>query len=452
MRLNRTLRLSVKQGNKFPAVILDIHGQRATARLSNNGQILRNLYVTGGPVVIGDQVYVDFGSYLPIIEAPSREILIPEFPEIFEQLPVGSPTELVLATGSLPGYINGAITGVPSFAGFQSEQVGEGCLWKIDEAGTKVWDVIPSTTNGGQIKWIALDPSGFIYAVGNFFVGNKQLYKLNPDSSEVWSIVVAGTLSNFVTHGVAVDQNGLIYVVGGYPSGSPTGAFLKRYTSGGSLDLTINRGGVSGNNNSSVAVDTSGNIYVGGVVISSLTTFKYNSSGSVIWSRNHGGSIGVNDIAVDQNGNVYTVGWPNSGIVTRKYDTDGNLIWSKPWDGGDTVRCLAVDPNGYIVVGGQRGFSAPTFKILQKYDPDGNTVWSIDSHNGVFGAVRQISLDPYGNIYGVVSVGFGVEPYAIKWDSDGNMVWNTSLNVTGANTITWGSAAYPLLGAFPGEW
>jgi hypothetical protein len=110
MRLNRTLRQSVKQGNKFPAVILDIHGQRATARLSNNGQILRNLYVTGGPVVIGDQVYVDFGSYLPIIEAPSREILIPEFPETFEQLPVGSPTESTLAVGSLQAFVNGEIS------------------------------------------------------------------------------------------------------------------------------------------------------------------------------------------------------------------------------------------------------------------------------------------------------------------------------------------------------
>jgi hypothetical protein len=107
MRLNRTLRQAVKQGNLFPAIVLDVHGTRATVRLSTNGVILRNLYVVGGPVVIGDVIKVDFGSYAPIVKAPRRLPVIPEIPEIFEDLPVGDPTILDLALSSQPAFLKG---------------------------------------------------------------------------------------------------------------------------------------------------------------------------------------------------------------------------------------------------------------------------------------------------------------------------------------------------------
>jgi hypothetical protein len=198
-----------------------------------------------------------------------------------------------------------------------------------------------------------------------------------------------------------------------------------------------------------VAVDASGNIYTGGARISNLTTYKRNSSGGVIWSRDHGTFL--TDIAVDQNGNVYTIGVRSGGIATRKYDSVGNLVWSIDYLGGSVPRSIAVDPDGNVYTGGDRGFSAPTFVILQKNDSDGNLIWAIDSPSGTFAASRQLALDLYGNIYTVL--GSNNPDKIVKFDSDGNLVYSLDLlsGQPGAFQAR-GRAAHPLLGAFPGEW
>jgi hypothetical protein len=81
-------------------------------------------------------------------------------------------------------------------------------------------------------------------------------------------------------------------------------------------------------------------IYTGGTIVSNITTRKYDSSGNLIWSVNHGDT--VFGIAVDKNGNVYTGGDRASHLTTRKYDSSGNLIWSV--NHGFTVRSVAVSP------------------------------------------------------------------------------------------------------------
>lgn len=71
-RISRNIRQTVKQGNLFPATVIDIHGPRATVRLSGNGAVYHNLAITGGPIFLGDIVHVDFTTTIPTIVAPSN--------------------------------------------------------------------------------------------------------------------------------------------------------------------------------------------------------------------------------------------------------------------------------------------------------------------------------------------------------------------------------------------
>lgn len=118
-RLDRTIRKSVRQGNLFPATVLDVHGDgRATVRLSGNGTRLRNLQIVGGLVAVGDSVMVDFGSYSPVIEAPpSREFSNEFLQEIYDALKRdgeydapgtgGQASDLTLVRSILSGFVSG---------------------------------------------------------------------------------------------------------------------------------------------------------------------------------------------------------------------------------------------------------------------------------------------------------------------------------------------------------
>lgn len=69
-RLSNIIRATAKQGNLVPAIVIDTGSNTASVRLSNNGAIYHSLSVTGGPVLIGQTVYIDFTTQQPTIIAP----------------------------------------------------------------------------------------------------------------------------------------------------------------------------------------------------------------------------------------------------------------------------------------------------------------------------------------------------------------------------------------------
>lgn len=61
--LSKVVRDSVKGNNLVPAAVVEtMGGNRASVRLSGSGQVLRNVFVTGGIVKKGQNVYVDLGT------------------------------------------------------------------------------------------------------------------------------------------------------------------------------------------------------------------------------------------------------------------------------------------------------------------------------------------------------------------------------------------------------
>lgn len=70
--LNKSVRRFVQAGNVFSAIITDIMNDRVSVRLAGNGQLMRNLPIVGGPVALGDDVFVDFSSTPPTVSAKGK--------------------------------------------------------------------------------------------------------------------------------------------------------------------------------------------------------------------------------------------------------------------------------------------------------------------------------------------------------------------------------------------
>jgi uncharacterized delta-60 repeat protein len=207
-----------------------------------------------------------------------------------------------------------------------------------------------------------------------------------------------------------------------------------------------------------MTVDASGNVYVtgasrsGGVYTEDIATNKYNSSGTLIWSKRfvgtgYGEDIG-NAIAVDGSGNVYVTGrtWTgtamNNDIVTIKYNLLGDSLWVKKYNGAgsnhDEGFSVAVDAAGNVYVTGtsygtMSGHGLFQDYITVKYNSAGVQLWA-NSYNGPGtdnDYAYSVAIDGTGNVYitgvsggGSTGSGSTYDDYAtIKYNSAGVFQW-----------------------------
>ena len=147
---------------------------------------------------------------------------------------------------------------------------------KYNSSGTEQWNA----DHGDQVYGICVDTSGNVYTCG-VRTSNLTIRKYNSSGSLQWS---ADSGADAVA--ICVDNtNGYIYVVGP-PSGS---YYVRKFATSNGAEVTT--GGwplTSGfTTPKCIAVDSAGNVYFGGGISSSKTTYKYNSAGSLQWSKNH---------------------------------------------------------------------------------------------------------------------------------------------------------------------
>src|SRR5256712_4964955 len=273
-----------------------------------------------------------------------------------------------------------------------------------------------------------------------------------------------GTRGSDIAHSAAVDRAGNIYIAG---TGAFTGqnlnlfggAFLRKYDSGGNELWTRQFGSYDAA--SSVAVDSSGNVYVAGetqgtdlgqTAFGGVDAFlrKYDSGGNELWTRQFGTSSfdAAYSVAVDNNGNIFVAGQTmisgNNDAFLCKYDADGNQKWLQQFGGllPDIAYSVSVDGAGNAYVAGMMGRFRPTESgpqkkfdaFLRKYDSAGNVVWSSQIDGG-WGIDRAYSVvvDNAGNVYvagettgalpGQTSSGLGLDAFLRKYDPTGNELW-----------------------------
>ncbi|HCE42525.1 MAG TPA: hypothetical protein DET40_03135 [Lentisphaeria bacterium] len=231
--------------------------------------------------------------------------------------------------------------------------------------------------------------------------------------------------------------------------------FIARYNSSGTCTMAINPASSTSDNINpkGLAVDSLGNIYVGGTYTSDLTfadgtlpagseshfVAKFNSAGVLQWKMQ------INEISTssewlvsDTEGNVYLTGsFMSPTILTiglnsetanptgalwnsflAKLDTDGNCAWIRT-AGTDGIEvhslAVAVTPDGsnsviggYVANPGLVAFEAHNITsvnesrmFLAVYDASGTCVNAMNSESTTSGAASLMALDidAYGNTY-----------------------------------------------------
>jgi len=345
---------------------------------------------------------------------------------------------------------------------------------KLD--GTIVWN----TFLGGEghdlsVGNIAVDWSGNVYVSGYSFaawgspvraytpgplvdgrVVDAFAAKLDPNGTLLWITFLGGTGGDY-GNGIAVDQSGNVYVCGTSSAtwGSPVrayaadrDAFAAKLDPNGRLLWNTFLGGPALDSASAIAVDASGNVYIGGDSDdrqflpdpkwgSPVRTFtagsdafaaKLDTNGILLWNTFLGGTgleLGWS-IAVDRSGNVYMCGysapylnvypysdpswgWPvrsftregYSDAFAAKLDMNGILLWNTflGGTGSDIATGIAVDGSGSVYVTG-----------------DSDARWGI---------IRRRFLSS------VRAYTAGDDGFVAKLDQNGTLVWNTFLGGTG---------------------
>lgn len=174
-------------------------------------------------------------------------------------------------------------------------------------------------------------------------------------------------------------------------------------------------------------------------------TIKYNSSGSLIWSKTFNGAANGPDaaysVSTDNLGNIYIAGstlgnGTDYDFLTIKYDANGNEQWIKTYNYAsnlsDIARFVLVNSSGEIIVSGD-SYSAQTgtdFTLI-KYDTNGNEIW-IQRFTGsgvVNDYVKGMVLDDLDNIYLTGNSGnTQVDFLTVKYSSDGSYQWDRKYN------------------------
>jgi hypothetical protein len=366
---------------------------------------------------------------------------------------------------------------------------------KLDSSGNFVWAKSMGTNDlstGDTGLGIEVDSSGNIYTTGKFYntvdfdpgpdtanltatAGDADVFisKLNPDGTFAW----AKQLGDFGYDGgldIAVDNSGNIYTTGYFLSnfnldpgvGSTVASagsrdiFISKLNADGTFAWGHTLGGSGSDVSSSIAVDSSGNVYITGSFSDTVdfdpgtSTFnltaagaedifisKLNADGTFAWAKNLGGSgtdIGQS-IALDSSGNVYTTGRfggtvdfdPGTGtsnltatgtgdIFISKLDSTGNFVWAKSMgtndlSDGDTGLGIEVDSSGNIYTTGifyntvdfdpgpdtanLTATAGDADVFISKLNPDGTFAWAKQLGDSNYDTGQDIAVDNSGNIY-----------------------------------------------------
>ncbi len=319
-------------------------------------------------------------------------------------------------------------------------------------AATEYGNSIIQTNDGG-------------YAVtgetSSYGAGNSDMFIAKYDSSGTltWSRTWGGADSDY---GYAITQaDDGSYAVTGYTMSYGAGQedmFIAKYDSSGTLTWSRTWGSTGGDYGQSLIQTNDGGYAVTGYTDSygagnsDVFIAKYDSSGTLTWSRTWGGAnhdfaqsiTQTNDGGYAVTGETYSYGAGSSDMFIAKYDSSGTLTWSRTWGGADSDYGYAIthaDDGGCAVAGYTDSYGAGSSDMfIAKYDSSGTLTWSrtwggADSDYGY--AITQADDSGYVVSGYTHSYGAGASDiFLSKYDSSGTLTWSR----------TWGGASYDFSG------
>jgi uncharacterized repeat protein (TIGR02543 family) len=368
--------------------------------------------------------------------------------------------------------------------------------WTLKWTGTKQLGAAEAST---QANSVAVDVNGNVYVAGyinrgldgNTLTGYEDFFVTMYDASgnKVRTKQLGAAGASAQAYGVAVDENGNVYVVGntngGLDGNTLTGyrdSFVTMYDSSGNMVRTKQLGAAGAFTYAfGVAVDVSGNVYVAGYTNGSLdgntltgnTDFfviMYDPSGNIVRTKQLGVAGAFTyayGVAVDVSGNVYVAGVTGSGLdgntlagyvdfFITTYDSAGNKVRTKQLGASNVntqATAVATDVHGNVYVAGyttgNSGLDGNTLMgisdfFVTMYDSSGNKVRTKQlGASGAYTLATGLATDVHSNVY-VAGYTYGnggldgntlmgiSDFFVTMYDSSGNKVRTKQLGASGA--------------------
>jgi hypothetical protein len=280
--------------------------------------------------------------------------------------------------------------------------------------GTSGHDIGVSVVSEGSDVYVAGEAAGSID--GQTFAGvvDFVLRKYNSSGVSQWTRMWGSTSSE---EACGIFKSGTnIYVSGnarasvdGQPFAGNRDFCLTKYGADGTRLWVRMRGTSANDYGRGVVVDSSGNVYLAGLVGAALDSqtysgngdpclIKYDAAGNWQWTRIWGsaGSERVFGAAIDGNDNIYVAGTTsgsfggqtnagNGDFFVSKFDTSGNRAWDRIF-GTSGEQIVSIDDRGnnvgadvcgfVAVVGSSGNLGGPYEAYLRQYDDSGIAQWT----------------------------------------------------------------------------
>jgi hypothetical protein len=188
-----------------------------------------------------------------------------------------------------------------------------------------------------------------------------------------------------------------------------------------------------------------GHTFSYGVGAGDLCIVKWDSNGTLVWDEtwgagalDEGHGIWANETAIYTTGRTNSYGDTDGDLVLIRWNTDGTVNWSKTWGGTLTDYGEDVWSDGiyiYTVVI-TASFGGDDIALIKWYS-NGTQVWNYVFKNTGYDCILHLWGDGNGNLYGTGftnSFGAGGNDFLVmKWNKDGTSIWNNTWGGTGAD-------------------